>query len=184
MARMIFVCSKCNSTYGAESGTHNICPDCKIPLIETSITTDYWRTLSNSQKEEAKHDIQGLICQHNEEPVRKQKEQQYHLRMKFCCHCGKEIMDEAVICPGCGCSVQTANSTQIVEVDKSVSAGWVILSLLFPLVGGIYFFAAIKNRPTCAMVCIIVAIISCLTGLSGIMGGFIHGFLGAYFGIV
>ena len=77
MARMIFVCSKCNSTYGAESGTHNICSDCKIPLIETSITTDYWRTLSNSQKEEAKHDIQGLICQHNEEPVHKQEEQQY-----------------------------------------------------------------------------------------------------------
>ena len=25
--------------------------------------------------------------------------------MKFCSHCGKEVMDEAVICPGCGCSV-------------------------------------------------------------------------------
>ena len=25
--------------------------------------------------------------------------------MRFCSKCGKEIMDEAVICPGCGCSV-------------------------------------------------------------------------------
>ena len=25
--------------------------------------------------------------------------------MKFCSKCGKEIMDEAVICPGCGCAV-------------------------------------------------------------------------------
>ena len=26
--------------------------------------------------------------------------------MKFCTKCGKEIADEAVICPGCGVSVQ------------------------------------------------------------------------------
>ncbi len=25
--------------------------------------------------------------------------------MKYCSKCGKEIMDEAVICPGCGCAV-------------------------------------------------------------------------------
>ena len=24
--------------------------------------------------------------------------------MKYCSKCGKEIMDEAVICPGCGCA--------------------------------------------------------------------------------
>ncbi len=26
--------------------------------------------------------------------------------MKFCQKCGKEIMDEAVVCPGCGCSIE------------------------------------------------------------------------------
>lgn len=26
--------------------------------------------------------------------------------MKYCQHCGKEILDEAIICPGCGCSTQ------------------------------------------------------------------------------
>ena len=26
--------------------------------------------------------------------------------MKYCSHCGKEVLDEAVICPNCGCSVQ------------------------------------------------------------------------------
>ena len=25
--------------------------------------------------------------------------------MKFCTHCGKELLDEAVICPSCGCAV-------------------------------------------------------------------------------
>lgn len=26
--------------------------------------------------------------------------------MKFCTHCGKQLYDEAIICPGCGCAVQ------------------------------------------------------------------------------
>ena len=63
MARMIFICRKCNSTYGADSGTHNLCPNCGIPLIETSITTDYWHTLSDYAKEQTK------------------KEQQYHFQI-------------------------------------------------------------------------------------------------------
>ena len=25
--------------------------------------------------------------------------------MKFCQKCGKEIADEAIICPGCGCAI-------------------------------------------------------------------------------
>lgn len=25
--------------------------------------------------------------------------------MKYCSHCGKQILDEAIICPGCGCAV-------------------------------------------------------------------------------
>ncbi|MDE6075410.1 MAG: zinc ribbon domain-containing protein [Clostridia bacterium] len=32
--------------------------------------------------------------------------------MKFCTHCGKEVMDDAVICPNCGCSVQYDESSQ------------------------------------------------------------------------
>ena len=24
--------------------------------------------------------------------------------MKFCAHCGRELVDEAVVCPGCGCA--------------------------------------------------------------------------------
>lgn len=32
--------------------------------------------------------------------------------MQFCSKCGKEIMDDAVICPGCGCAVQNAKAKQ------------------------------------------------------------------------
>ncbi|MDE7301459.1 MAG: hypothetical protein K2N47_04735 [Clostridia bacterium] len=32
--------------------------------------------------------------------------------MKYCAHCCKEVLDEAVICPNCGCSVQDAPRQQ------------------------------------------------------------------------
>ena len=32
--------------------------------------------------------------------------------MKNCNHCGKELLDEAVICPHCGCSVAELTATQ------------------------------------------------------------------------
>ncbi len=30
--------------------------------------------------------------------------------MKYCTHCGKELLDEAVVCVGCGCSVSGQNT--------------------------------------------------------------------------
>ena len=89
--------------------------------------------------------------------------------MKFCQHCGKEIMDEAVICPGCGCSVQTTNNNQAVEVDTSVSVGLVILAVLIPLFGIIYWPVKAKVRPKCALACGIAAIISWVVNFIFIM---------------
>ena len=80
--------------------------------------------------------------------------------MKFCQHCGKEIMNEAVICPGCGCSVQSTNNTHQPEVDETVSAGLVLLAVLIPLFGFIYWPVKAKTRPKCAQACGIAAIIS------------------------
>ena len=80
--------------------------------------------------------------------------------MKYCTHCGKELMDEAVICPGCGCSAQMANNNQIAEVDESVSVGLVVLAVLIPLFGIIYWPVKAKTRPRCAQACGIAAIIS------------------------
>jgi hypothetical protein len=75
--------------------------------------------------------------------------------MKFCQHCGKELNDEAVICTGCGCSVKTEP-----EVDESVSVGLVILAVLFPIFGLIYWPVKAKTRPKCAKTCGIAALIS------------------------
>ena len=80
--------------------------------------------------------------------------------MKFCQHCGKEIMEEAVVCPGCGCAVKATNNAQATEVDESVSAGLVVLAVLIPLFGIIYWPVKAKTRPKCAKACGIAAIIS------------------------
>ncbi len=41
--------------------------------------------------------------------------------MKFCTHCGKELMDDAVICVGCGCAVGgNAQTATAVATDTNV----------------------------------------------------------------
>lgn len=39
--------------------------------------------------------------------------------MKFCSHCGAEILDEAVICPKCGCPVSSYVSSKAAYEDKT-----------------------------------------------------------------
>ena len=80
--------------------------------------------------------------------------------MKFCQHCGKELQDEAVICVHCGCSVQATPDTEVKSVDESVSVGMVVLSILIPLVGIIYWPVKAKTRPKCAKICGISAIVA------------------------
>ena len=41
--------------------------------------------------------------------------------MKFCGKCGKEIMDEAVVCPNCGCAVQPEKAVKEVSYDDCVT---------------------------------------------------------------
>lgn len=60
--------------------------------------------------------------------------------MKYCSYCGKEIMDEAVICPHCGCSVSTR------ELDVP-NTGLNILALLFPLIGLILYLVYHDKTP-------------------------------------
>ena len=50
--------------------------------------------------------------------------------MKYCSHCGKEIMDEAVICPSCGCKVASENT--MTTEDKSVI---ILIIKIFMIIG-------------------------------------------------
>jgi len=65
--------------------------------------------------------------------------------MKFCQKCGKEIMEEAVICPGCGCSVTQekkngdfgkdglAIASKIFLILGCIAQGWLLLPLAWCL---------------------------------------------------
>ena len=63
--------------------------------------------------------------------------------MKFCAKCGRELMDEAVICPGCGCSL--GNQVQV-EADSS-SFGWAFLGFCIPIVGLILYLVWKEKTP-------------------------------------
>ncbi|MBQ3135168.1 MAG: hypothetical protein IJB75_05095 [Oscillospiraceae bacterium] len=63
--------------------------------------------------------------------------------MKYCTKCGKELMDESVICVGCGCSVvenknpQFAPATQKPKAAMILGIVGIVFAWLFALVGHI-----------------------------------------------
>ncbi len=77
--------------------------------------------------------------------------------MKFCQKCGKEIMDEAVICPGCGCSIVKekkgssgndglAVASKIFLILGCVAQGWLLLPLAWCLPIAISICNKMKNN--------------------------------------
>lgn len=60
--------------------------------------------------------------------------------MKYCSYCGKEIMEDAVICPHCGCQVG-------VSVDDTPNTGLNIISFLLPVVGAIMYLIYHEKEP-------------------------------------
>ena len=53
--------------------------------------------------------------------------------MKFCSKCGREIVDEAVVCPHCGCAVAQ------VDANDAPSMGFAVISFFIPIVGLILY---------------------------------------------
>lgn len=54
--------------------------------------------------------------------------------MKHCAHCGKELLDEAVVCVGCGCPVNSkeTENPQKKSTSKTNKKVWmIVLSVLF-----------------------------------------------------
>lgn len=64
-----------------------------------------------------------------------------NLKMKYCSHCGKQIMNEAVVCPNCGCA--TENYSQ----EDAPSTGLNVLSFFFPLIGLILYCVYAGKAP-------------------------------------
>lgn len=77
--------------------------------------------------------------------------------MKFCQKCGKEIAEEAVICPGCGCSVVEekngkggndglAVASKVFLILGCVAQGWLLLPLAWCLPITISICNKMKNN--------------------------------------
>lgn len=54
--------------------------------------------------------------------------------MKYCSKCGKELFDEAVYCPGCGCAAAPQKQAQ-----DAPNMGFAVLCFFFPLLGLILY---------------------------------------------
>ena len=63
--------------------------------------------------------------------------------MKYCVHCGKEVLDSSIVCPNCGCSVsydegRTAAAPQPAPAPVADSYSTMsILGLVFSFVGAL-----------------------------------------------
>lgn len=78
--------------------------------------------------------------------------------MKYCSHCGNEVVDEAVVCPKCGCQVYSKETFSVSESETLTTVAKVFMILgcvsgaicyLIPLIWCIpmtvHYFNAIKR---------------------------------------
>lgn len=67
--------------------------------------------------------------------------------MKFCSKCGKELVDEAVVCVNCGCSVADPATPAAPAVADAPNIGFAILGFFIPLVGLILYLINKDTAP-------------------------------------
>lgn len=66
----------------------------------------------------------------------------------FCSKCGKEIMDEAVVCTNCGCAVNGSKNMSTAAAGEDIpNVGLNILGFLIPLVGLVMYCVMHGNAP-------------------------------------
>lgn len=63
--------------------------------------------------------------------------------MKYCSHCGAELLDEAVICPDCGCRAAGNQAIKTTSTNRNKILGTIarIWMLIDAIVSGVYGFA-------------------------------------------
>ncbi len=97
--------------------------------------------------------------------------------MAYCKNCGKEISDEAVVCPHCGVQVkQLATTTTSGGADDTGGFGWGLLGFCIPIVGLILYLVWMNSKPLNAKAAGTGALIGFVLG---VISGIISATLGA-----
>lgn len=75
--------------------------------------------------------------------------------MAYCRKCGKEIDDEAVICPFCGVPQNNyySQSSMVSGIEDNGNIAWGILSGFFPIIGLVLFCLWNEKKPQNAKIC-------------------------------
>jgi len=68
--------------------------------------------------------------------------------MKYCPSCGKQLADNAAMCPGCGHMFQPVGPTaKVPDPADAPSTGYAFLGFFFPIVGLILYLVWQDNFP-------------------------------------
>ena len=98
--------------------------------------------------------------------------------MKFCSKCGHELVDEAVVCVNCGCSVADPATPAAPAVADAPNMGLAVLGFFIPLVGLILYLLNKDTAPLKAKSAGKGALIGFIVNMvSSIVLGIIYGVL-------
>ena len=79
----------------------------------------------------------------------------------FCQKCGKEVLDDAVICPFCGCAIKKDSINKTVNTEgDNLNIALLILSIIIPIVGIILWPLKHKETPNSARIYGIAGIVA------------------------
>ena len=67
--------------------------------------------------------------------------------MKFCSKCGKEVMEEAVVCPNCGCALASVAARPNPSDETVNTFGWGALGFCVPIAGLILYLIWKDSAP-------------------------------------
>ena len=67
--------------------------------------------------------------------------------MKYCTHCGNQLLDEAIVCPKCGCAVDPVARSFAPSEPDVPSTGMNVLAFFLPLIGLILYLTEKDKTP-------------------------------------